>query len=154
MQTTLMYKPAIVSQGAIFAPVGNSRISIVDVRDIAAVAAVALTEAGHEGRNYVITGPQALTYTDIAQHFSRALGKEVRYVNVPYSVARDAMLQMRVSPWQLEGIIELNDAYKRGEAAEVSNTVRSVTGKDPATFAQFARDYAGAFETAVAATSA
>jgi hypothetical protein len=64
------------------------------------------------------------------------------------------MLQMRVSPWQLEGIIELNDAYKRGEAAEVSNTVRSVTGKDPATFAQFARDYAGAFETAVAATSA
>jgi uncharacterized protein YbjT (DUF2867 family) len=154
MQTTLMYKPAIVSQGAIFAPVGNSRISIVDVRDIAAVAAVALTEAGHEGRNYVITGPQALTYTDLAQHFSQALGKEVRYVNVPYSVARDAMLQMRVSPWQLEGIIELNDAYKRGEAAEVSNTVRSVTGKDPATFAQFARDYAGAFETAVAATSA
>jgi uncharacterized protein YbjT (DUF2867 family) len=153
MQTTLMYKPTIASQGAIFAPAGNSRISIVDVRDIAAVAAITLTEAGHEGRNYVITGPQALTYTDMAQQFSQALGKEVRYVDVPYSVARDAMLQMRVSPWQLEGLIDLNETYKRGEAAEVSNTVRSVTGKDPATFAQFAHDFAGAFETAVAATS-
>jgi len=45
-----MYKPTIVSQSAIFAPAGNSRISIVDVRDIAAVAAITLTEDGHEGR--------------------------------------------------------------------------------------------------------
>jgi uncharacterized protein YbjT (DUF2867 family) len=154
MQTTLMYKPTIASQGAIFAPVGNSRISIVDVRDVAAVAAIALTEAGHEGRNYTVTGPLALTYTDMAEQLSQALGKEIRYVDVPNSVARDAMLQMRVSPWQLEGLIELNDTYKRGEAAEVTNTVRSVTGKDPVTFGQFARDFVGSFETAVAATSA
>jgi len=145
MQTTLMYKPTIVSQSAIFASAGNSRISIVDVRDIAAAAAVALTEAGHEGRNYVLTGPQPLTYTDIAQHLSKALGNEVRFVDVPYSVTRDAMIQMGIPQWQVEGIIELNEVYKRGEAAEITDTVRSVAKKEPVTFAQFARDFSSAF---------
>jgi uncharacterized protein YbjT (DUF2867 family) len=152
MQTTLIYKPAIVSQSAIFAPVGNSRISIVDVRDIAAVAAVALTEAGHDGRNYVITGPAALTYTDVARQLSEALGKEVRYVDVPYSAARHAMLRMGVSRWQVEGIVELNEMYKRGEAVDVTNTVRSVAKKEPVTFAEFARDFANAFSAAAVAT--
>lgn len=152
MQTTLSYKPTIVSQNAIFASAGNSRISAVDVRDIAAVAAVALTEAGHEGKHYVITGPQALTHTEMAAHLSEALGKDVRYVDVPYSVTRDALLQMGIPAWQVEGIIELNDIYKRGEAAGVTDIVRSVAKKEPITFAQFARDFANVFLGAVAAT--
>jgi uncharacterized protein YbjT (DUF2867 family) len=152
MQTTLSYKPTIVSQNAIFASAGNSRISAVDVRDIAAVAAVMLTEAGHEGKNYIITGPEALTHTEMAAHLSEALGKQVRYVDVPYSVTRDALLQMRIPAWQVEGIIELNDMYKRGEAASVTDTVRSVAKKEPITFAQFARDFANAFSGAAVAT--
>jgi uncharacterized protein YbjT (DUF2867 family) len=154
MQTTLMYKPTIVSQSAIFAPAGNSRISIVDVRDIAVIAAIALTEAGHEGKNYVVTGPQSLAYTDLAAQLSQPLGKEVRYVDIPYSAAREAMLQMGLSQWQVEGIIELNEMYKRGEAAQVADTVRSVAKKEPISFAQFARDFASAFTTAIAATRA
>ena len=118
-----MYQPTIVSRNAIFTSAGNSRISIVDVRDIAAVAAVALTEAGHEGKNYVITGPEALTHTEIAAHFSEALGKQVRYVDVPYSVSRDALRQMGGPMWQVEGGIELNEMYKRGEAAGVTDTI-------------------------------
>jgi uncharacterized protein YbjT (DUF2867 family) len=152
MQTTLSYKPTIVSQNAIFASAGNSRISAVDVRDIAAVAAVMLTEAGHEGKNYIITGPEALTHTEMAAHLSEALGKQVRYVDVPYSVTRDALLQMRIPAWQVEGIIELNDMYKRGEAAGVTDTVRSVAKKEPITFAQFARDFSNAFSGAAVAT--
>jgi uncharacterized protein YbjT (DUF2867 family) len=152
MQTTLSYKPTIVSQNAIFASAGNSRISAVDVRDIAAVAAVMLTEAGHEGKNYIITGPEALTHTEMAARLSEALGKQVRYVDVPYSVTRDALLQMRIPAWQVEGIIELNDMYKRGEAAGVTDTVRSVAKKEPITFAQFTRDFANAFSGAAVAT--
>jgi uncharacterized protein YbjT (DUF2867 family) len=152
MQTTLSYKPTIVSQNAIFASAGNSRISAVDVRDIAAVAAVMLTEAGHEGKNYIITGPEALTHTEMAARLSEALGKQVRYVDVPYSVTRDALLQMRIPAWQVEGIIELNDMYKRGEAAGVTDTVRSVAKKEPITFAQFARDFSNAFSGAAVAT--
>ncbi len=124
----------------------------MDVRDIAAVAAVALTEAGHEGKSYAITGLQALTYTEITQHLSDALGKQMRYVDIPYSAAREAMLQMGVPFWQVEGIIELNESYKRGQAAEVTDTVRAVAREDATTFAQFARDFAGAFSGAAAAT--
>jgi uncharacterized protein YbjT (DUF2867 family) len=151
MQTTLSYKPTIVSQNAIFASAGNSRISAVDVRDIAVVAAVVLTEAGHEGKNYVITGPEPLTHTEMAAHLSEALGKQVRYIDVPYSVTRDALLQMGIPAWQVEGIIELNDMYKRGEAAGVTDTVRSVAKKEPITFAQFAPDFANAFSGAAVA---
>ena len=152
MQTTLMYQPTIVSQNAIFTSAGNSRISIVDVRDIAAVAAVALTEAGHEGKNYVITGPEALTHTEIAAHFSEALGKQVRYVDVPYSVSRDALRQMGGPMWQVEGVIELNEMYKRGEAAGVTDTIRSIAKREPIAFAQFAHDFANMFSGAVGAT--
>ncbi|MFL6351801.1 MAG: SDR family oxidoreductase [Bryobacteraceae bacterium] len=152
MQKTLSYKPTIISQNAIFASAGNSRISAVDVRDIAAVAAAVLTEPGHEGKRYIITGPQALTHTEMAAHLSEALGKEVRYVDVPYSVTRDTLLQMGVPPWQVEGIVELNDMYKRSEAAGVTDTVRSIAKKEPVTFEQFARDFANLFSGAVAAT--
>lgn len=150
MQTTLSYKPTIVSQSAIFGSAGNSHISVVDVRDIAAVAAVALTEAGHEGKNYVVTGPQPLTYADITAQLSEAVGKEVRYVDVPYSAARDSLLQSGIPSWQVEGIIELNDMYKRGEAADVTDTVRSVGKKEPIPFSQFARDFASVFSGAAA----
>jgi len=153
MQMTLAYKSTIASQGAIFAPAADSRISMVDVRDIAAVAVTALTEPGHVSKSYVITGPEALTYNDVAQYLSNALGTPVRFVNIPHNVAKDSMLQMRISPWRADGVIELNELYKRGEGAAVTEAVRAVGRKEPIAFAQFARDFAEAFTTGIAAST-
>jgi uncharacterized protein YbjT (DUF2867 family) len=72
----------IREQGRFFAPIGEARVSAVDVRDIA-VACAALTEPGHEGRTYTITGPEAVTHAHIAAAIGAAVGKDVTFVDVP-----------------------------------------------------------------------
>jgi uncharacterized protein YbjT (DUF2867 family) len=67
----------IASEGHFVAPIGDARVSAVDVRDIAAVAAVALTEAGHDGKTYVITGPAAVTHSELAAAIAKAIGRSV-----------------------------------------------------------------------------
>jgi uncharacterized protein YbjT (DUF2867 family) len=73
----------IRSQGRLFAPVDGARIPMIDPRDVAAVAAVALTADGHEGQTHVLTGPDAITYEDIARELSTATGRHVEFVDVP-----------------------------------------------------------------------
>src|SRR6202166_3299190 len=91
--------PNITAKGAIFLPMEDARIASIDVGDIAEIAASVLTRSGHEGRIYPLTGPQALTMTEVAAKLSVATGKTVRYVNVPPEAARQAQLAAGMPPW-------------------------------------------------------
>jgi uncharacterized protein YbjT (DUF2867 family) len=82
MQGLLGFRSSIQSEGRIYAPAGDARVSIVDVRDIAAVAAAALTQSGHEGKVYDITGPEALTHAEMASLLSEALGRQITFVDI------------------------------------------------------------------------
>lgn len=148
-QGLLAFAGAISSEGHFYAPIGDARVSAVDVRDIAAVAAVALSEPGHEGATYTLTGPEAVTHTQIAAALSGALSREVTFVDVPPD-AFAASLRGILPPWQVEGLIEDYAHYRRGEAASVSPAVADLTGRQPIAVEQFARDYASAF-TGIAA---
>jgi uncharacterized protein YbjT (DUF2867 family) len=77
MQGLLMIGRSIASEGRFFAPAGECRVSVVDVRDIAAVAGAALTESGHEAKTYDLTGPEALTHAEMATKLSEALNRPV-----------------------------------------------------------------------------
>lgn len=77
MQGLLNFRSTISSQGALYAPAGNARVSVVDVRDIAAVAEQALTESGHEGKVYDITGPESLTHAEMAVKLPRLCKKRL-----------------------------------------------------------------------------
>jgi uncharacterized protein YbjT (DUF2867 family) len=145
MQATLAFRESIVGDGAFFAPVDDGKISLVDVRDIAAVAATCLTAPGHEGKVYDLTGPEALTHGELAAHFSRALGRAISFSDVSPEVMRRAMLGIGLPPWQAEGLIEDYAHYRRGEAAVVSSDIEKVTGRAARSFAAFAADYANAF---------
>ena len=81
-------------------------MSIVDVRDIAAVAAVALTKNGHAGKTYDITGPEALTHHEMASLLTTASGKTVTFVDVPEAVMRDGLIRFGFREWQAAGLIE------------------------------------------------
>src|SRR5918992_23028 len=141
MQGLLAFRSSIGSEGRFFAPIGEARVSIVDVRDIAAVAAAALTESGHEGKTYDITGPEALTHGEMASQLSDALGKQVTFVDIPERAMRNALVGFGFPEWQADGLIEDYAHYRRGEASTVSTAVRDVTGHPPRSFAAFARDY-------------
>jgi uncharacterized protein YbjT (DUF2867 family) len=146
MQNALMFAGTIKTQGTFYAPLGDAKVSYVDARDVASVAFSTLTEDGHEGKAYEITGPQSLAYDDVARELSSATGREVKYVNVPMEAARAAMLGMGLSEWLADALVELFNFYRDGGAAHVTDTVRQVTGRAPISLAQFARDYAEAFK--------
>ncbi|HEX8845877.1 MAG TPA: SDR family oxidoreductase [Pyrinomonadaceae bacterium] len=145
MQNTFMFAGTIKAQGVFYAPFGDARVSYVDARDVAAVALSALTEDGHAGKAYEITGPEALSYRDIAGEFSSVLDREVKHIEVPTDAARGAMTGMGMQPWLADALVELFEFYSEGGAERVTDTVRAVTGREPITFAQFARDHAEAF---------
>ena len=145
MQGLLNFRSAISSQGTLFAAARNAKISIVDARDIASLAERALTESGHEGKTYDITDPEALTHAQMVGQHSQALGKPIKYVDVPLEAFREALLCFDVPPWQAEGIEEDYEQYRRNEASLVTSTVRDITGNEPTAFSRFTHDYAATF---------
>ncbi|HWG02343.1 MAG TPA: NmrA family NAD(P)-binding protein, partial [Trebonia sp.] len=143
-QGLLAFAGSISIEGKFFAPAGDATVSAVDVRDIAGVAAVALTEAGHEGATYTLTGPEAITHSQIAAALTSALDRTVRFVDVPPEAFADSIREL-LPPWQVDGLLEDYAHYRRGEAAAVSPAIAEITGTAPRSIEQFARDYAPAF---------
>jgi uncharacterized protein YbjT (DUF2867 family) len=143
-QGLFAFAGTIASDGRFYAPIGDARVSAVDVRDIAAVAVAALTEPGHEGKTYTITGPAAITHSEIADALSGATGRRIAFVDVPPDAFRDS-LEGVLPEWQLDGLLEDYEHYVRGEAAAVLPTVAEITGNEPRDIARFARDYADRF---------
>lgn len=117
----------------------------MDVRDIAAVAAAALIDPVHEGKTYDITGPEALTHAEMASDLSQALGREVKYIDIPGSILRGTLIGFHVPEWQADGLVEDYEHYRRGEAATISSAIEETTGRAPRDFRSFARDFREAF---------
>ena len=139
---------SIQTRNALHAPAGEMKFSAVDARDIAAVAAHVLTEDGHEGQRYIITGPEALSHAEIAERFSQALGRNIVYADVPEDAAREWMLAAGIPAWTVEKVLDLYRYYRSGAAAEVTDIVERVGHKAPIAFEQFVRDYASVFTAA------
>lgn len=142
----LLGMAGMIKSGALYAPTGNGRAPFVDLRDIAAVAAACLSEDGHENRSYDIAGPTALTYGDIASTFSKVLGREVKFMDVPRDVAKQNLMQAGLPEWMAEAINELNDQMKQGHFAEVTDVVQRVGKKRPVTLEEFVRENAAMFQ--------
>lgn len=136
----------IKTQNAFYMPIGDGKVSLVDTRDLAAVAVAALTNTGHENKAYEITGSEALSNYQIATIFSQVLGRTINYVDVPEDAARQGMQNAGMPDVIVNALLELYASYKAGQAATVSPVIEQVTGKKPISFEQFARDYAEAFK--------
>lgn len=128
--------------GNMYLPVGDAKVAFIDIRDIAAVAVKALTEPGHEGKEYTLTGPAEISYTEAAAGMTEASGRAIRFVDVPESAARQAMLGATMPEWLVNVILELNAAARASHGSHVTSTVQDVLGRPPHTFRDFARDYA------------
>lgn len=141
----LLGMAGMVKGGTIYAPTGNGKSPFVDVRDIAAVVATCLTEPGHEGKTYEVSGPEDIGYEEMSATFSKVLGKSVAYVDVPPENAAQSMLDMGMPSWLPGALNELNLGMKENRFAGVTDIVKRVGKKDPISFAQFVRDHISAF---------
>ena len=144
-QNMLWSAGSIKALGALYLPLGDARQSLVDVRDIADIAAAALTKTGHEGQVYDITGPESLSYHDVAAKLSAVLGKPVRYVAVSPQAALESMLGSGMPEWNARALSELYGVFATGQYARTTDTVRRLLGREPVSFEQFAREHAAAF---------
>ncbi len=141
MQGLLNFRSTIAAQNAFYAAAGDAKVSVVDVRDIAAVAVAALTETGHENKIYNLTGPQALTHSEMAEYISAAIGRRIAFVDVSPEAMLESLLGFGMPVWQAEGLLEDYAHYRRNEAAAVLSGVQDAINKAPRSFEEFARDY-------------
>lgn len=145
MQNFVTYDgETIRSQGAIYHAAGDAKISHVDVRDIAAVAVAALTAKGreHEGKAYTLSGPEGLSFAQVAEKLTAATGREIRYVDLSESDYRQGLIGAGIPAPYAEQLVELARYYAAGRASKVTTAVRDVTGREPIRLDQFARENA------------
>lgn len=135
------HRQEIRERSEIFVPVGNARTSFIDVRDIGAVAAHVLSEEGHAGRNYNLTGAEALDYWQAAQILSETLGRQIRYRNPgPVRFFIETVRRGASIPYAFV-VMGLYTSTRYGMAEEVTGEVERLTGKRPISFKQFTEEY-------------
>jgi uncharacterized protein YbjT (DUF2867 family) len=153
MQNLMMAAQTIASDGMIYWDTGDGKLGMIDLRDIVEAAFAVLTGEGHEGKNYILTGPEAISMHEVASAFSKVLGKKVTYVSVPGEAALQSMLSMGFPEWIARGYGELMVGFSQGFAGRTTDNVATLTGHPARSIEQFARDYAQVFEPRQEATT-
>jgi uncharacterized protein YbjT (DUF2867 family) len=133
----------IKNQSAIYLPAGDAKISLVDARDVAAVAVEVLTKNGSQQVNkvYDITGPEALSHSQVAEILSKETGRGVSYVDISEEDLRNGMKKMGIIDWSIDNAMELYRMYRSGYRSQVTTVVEQLSGQKPTSFSQFARNY-------------
>ena len=148
MQNLLRAAPAVAAHGVLTAAMQEGRIAMVDARDVAAVAAAALTRPGHTGQTYVITGPEALSHAMVAAILSEAVGRRIVYRDIELDALREQLVAAGTPPWLVDVRMEFTSVLREGFAAVVTDTVTRTTGRPPRTLAAFAAEHAARFRRA------
>lgn len=130
-----------IAQGVLPHITGEGQLSYIDSRDIAAVARQLLTQQGHQGAVYYLTGPDSLSAGDIAVCLTEALGHPVREVKLAVSAMREQLKSGGLSDWLINAMIEQFALVAGGYDIDTTEEVKRLTGQPARTFAQFARDY-------------
>lgn len=140
----------MVTDGAIAMPNPEALEPFIDVDDIAEVATAALTDALHDGEVYEVTGPDLMTYADVAEQLSEATGRDIRYEPITTDEFFEGMKQSGVPEHFRELLRYLFDITQSGVNAQVTNGIERALGRRPRTFREFAARAAanGAFNAA------
>jgi uncharacterized protein YbjT (DUF2867 family) len=145
MQNLLWFANEIKSKGRFSLPMGIAKTAPVDIRDVAAVASAILTSEDHHGATYNISGPEKLSFAEIARRLSAATGRLIEYRDVAPAEFLNMLLQSEIPAWYAEAVTA-SWAVARQDEPTVTDVVSTLAKKSPTTFAQFARDYATQFE--------
>lgn len=130
----------IKTNNRIFIPAGAGMVNYIDARDVASVALEILTNPGHEGKEYEITGPEPMDFYKIAGMFSSELGREIKYAR-PSTIKfiRQKMNEKKGMPF-IVTLSLLYGAARNGKMGHISNVVKELTGSDPRKLSDFIRE--------------
>src|SRR5215212_2120956 len=145
MQNTLATARTVASEARIYQPFEDGRLGMIDARDIGEVAAKVLTEDGHQGEVYTLTGPATISFYDVAEALSEVLGKEVSYIPISLEKAKEAMLEMGIPEWKVDALNEYAKAHSEGYSDWTTDDFEQLTGHPATSYKKFASDFEQVF---------
>src|SRR5580658_1047648 len=152
MQEYLREAPSIIREGALYFALGDVKLNPIDLVDVAKVGFLLLRDGGHEGARLPMTGPEALSMTEVANRISRASGRTVRYVHVPPIARRQALIAHGIPPEIADALDrQVEERLKGGLESQVDLSTHKLFNIRPTTFLEFAQRNAQAFGRAAAA---
>ena len=146
MQNMLHITGTIVAEDKFYMPMRDGQVGIIDVRDVARFILAVLTGSGHDGETYEITGPELVSFHDIAAQLSEVMGREISYVDVPAEDFKQSLAHWVPDEWYVDTVSEMFELTAQGRGALLTDNYTRVTGREPATLGRFFRDYSASFE--------
>ena len=148
MQVYLREAPSIIAKNALFLPLANIQLAPIDLEDVGKIACKLLRDGGHEGQSYDMTGPEALTMSDIAQRISAATGRTIRYVAVTPEERRRMLTAAGLPQFLVDALDDQTRERLRRQTSRLCLGAHQAFGVKPTTFAEFAQRHAAAFGAA------
>lgn len=145
MSNTLGWAPTVKAQGAVYSPFGNGKMAMIAPKDIAAVAARALTEARHEGQAYDLFGAELLTVPEQVTILARIIGKPIKIVDITPQQAGERLRASGASDMLVEGLVALWTMVRNGEMQFRNDAVEQITGRRAQDFASFCGEHKATF---------
>ena len=146
MQNMLHIAGTIVAEDKFYMPMRDGQVGIIDVRDVARFVLDVLTGSGHDGKTYEITGPELVSFHDIAARLSEVMGREISYIDVPAGEFKQSLMHWVPDEWYVETVSEMFELTAQGRGALLTGNYTRVTGRAPTTLGQFFRDYSPFFD--------
>lgn len=148
MQNLLALAPMIRQTGSFVMSAGDGQVGMIDARDVAgAAAAIVADPARHAGMTYSLTGPELVTYTDVARELTDALGRPVEYRRITPGEHREVMIRAGLPEPVAISNSQAFDLIAQGDAAWLSPDFESLTGRHPRSLHTYLAEHAGAFQT-------
>ena len=145
MQNLIMFSKSVAEQGVIPFALGEAKVPMIDVRDVGAVVGKVLASpAAHAGKTYTLTGA-AVSMAQVAAALGEAVGKPVKYLAVPVATQIEGLARMGIDDYGQVSMRDYFTAYSGGWQSQPTSAVKELTGAEPKSIAEFARDFAGAF---------
>lgn len=140
MQNIFASAGTIAQDGKMYWGMGDGKMGMIDVRDIADVAAKVVMEEGHDGIIYDLTGPESISFHDVARELSEALDREISYLPVPPEAVESSMKQLGAGDWMSKLMRDYSEAYASGWGDFVTEDVEKVLGRKPRSIREFIRE--------------
>ena len=142
--------PTIVGEDAIYSATGEGRVGFIDAEDIAAVAAVALTAPDFQSGELILTGPETLSYDQVATLVGQAAGREIDHRRLSEAQMAERFVTFGVPEGFASGLAAMDSAIAAGAEDRTTDNVTRVTGRPASTFGGFVTRSAGAWVKPVA----
>lgn len=146
MQNLLALAPAVAAGSEFASSTGHGRIGMVDARDVAAVAAtIASSPAAHAGRTYRLSGPDSVSYDDIAERLTAILGRTITHRPISTAEQEAAMIELGLPAPVAHANAQALELFAQGDSDWTSPDVERIIGRPATSFSAFAADHVGRF---------